>query len=84
MSATTSVNPMANVLAFPVKHACPTCEAMCSPDDLSMCLRCGQEYCSQCSWECQCDRDAAEMVQRADVMRPSLWQQLRAVLAGVL
>lgn len=54
-----------SVLAFPVQHRCPTCERMCSPEDLSSCLTCGQEYCSHCTWECECDRVAREMAERA-------------------
>jgi hypothetical protein len=55
---------MSTILQFPVRFSCPTCTRMCSPEDLSSCLRCGQEYCSECSWECQCDRDAAEILRR--------------------
>jgi hypothetical protein len=65
MSANSSVTPMAKVLAFPVQHNCPSCKQMCSPEDLSECLRCGALYCSQCSWECECDRQALEIVERA-------------------
>jgi hypothetical protein len=57
------------LLMFPVQHKCSTCDRMCSPEDLSCCLRCGQEYCSECSWECRCDRDAAEILGRAEVQR---------------
>ena len=65
MEANSSLPLMAKVLAFPVQHSCPTCERMCSPEDLSECLRCGALYCSKCTWECQCDRDAAELAERA-------------------
>jgi hypothetical protein len=62
--ATASV--MAKVLTFPEEkiHRCPTCERACSADDLSECLGCGQQYCSKCSWECACDRAAADMQRR--------------------
>jgi hypothetical protein len=53
------------ILAFPVQHTCPTCGRACSPEDLSECLRCGQQYCRHDSWECDCDRAAQELVQRA-------------------
>lgn len=54
-----------NVLAFPAQTICPTCERACSEEDLSECLRCGQQYCSEDSWECECDRQATEIVDRA-------------------
>ena len=56
---------MSQVIAFPVQHACPTCSTACAEDELSECLRCGQKYCQRDTWECQCDRDAAEIVKRA-------------------
>ena len=66
MEADSSLTRTAKVLAFPVQHNCPTCERMCSPEDLSMCLRCGAQYClNPACWECQCDRDALEMMERA-------------------
>ncbi len=55
---------MATLLAFPVQHACPTCKRMCSPEELSECLGCGQQYCSKDSWECDCDRRARDIVER--------------------
>jgi hypothetical protein len=55
---------MATMLSFPVQHACPTCNRPCSDEDLSECLRCGQQYCSQDSWECDCDRTAREIIER--------------------
>jgi len=54
----------ATLFAFPVQHACPTCNRMCSPEELSECLRCGQQYCSKDSWECECDRMAREIIER--------------------
>jgi hypothetical protein len=58
---------MAKLLAFPVQHSCPSCSRPCGEDELSECLRCGLRYCSNpACWECQCDRDALEMVQRAE------------------
>jgi hypothetical protein len=57
------------LLQFPIQFSCPTCSRPCGEDELSECLRCGQRYCSQDSWEYQCDRDAAEMQQRALTLR---------------
>jgi len=54
-----------NLLDFPVQHSCPTCNRVCSEEDLSECLRCGQQYCSKDSWECACDREADEILERA-------------------
>jgi hypothetical protein len=56
---------MAKLLAFPVQHVCPTCNRPCSDEDLSECLRCGQQYCSKDSWECDCDRRAQDIIERA-------------------
>ena len=53
------------ILAFPVQHSCPKCGRVCSEEDLSDCLRCGQQYCSKDIWECQCNRNADEIVERA-------------------
>jgi hypothetical protein len=53
-----------NVVAFPAQTNCPTCGRACSDEDLSECLRCGQQYCSRDSWECECDREAAEVIDR--------------------
>lgn len=53
-----------NVLSFPIQTECPTCGRACSDEDLSECLRCGQRYCSKDSWECACDREAAEVIDR--------------------
>lgn len=55
------------LLAFPVQHTCPTCHRACSPEDLSECIRCGQQYCNQDSWDCECDRTAREIVQRGSL-----------------
>ena len=55
---------MATLFAFPVQFSCPTCSRPCCEDDLSECLRCGLRYCQSDSWECQCDRDAAEILSR--------------------
>jgi hypothetical protein len=57
----------AKLLAFPVQHSCPTCGRMCSPEELSECLRCRQLYCSKDSWDCECDRTAREIVQRGSL-----------------
>lgn len=84
MSATTSVIPMAKVLAFPVTNPCSVCGQQFDADELSGCLRCGAAYCRHCTWECECDRVAREFVQRAEIMMPSLWQRLCAALAGAL
>jgi hypothetical protein len=54
------------VLAFPITNACSNCQRQCGDDELSECLRCGARYCS-CSWQCQCDRDAVEILSRAGV-----------------
>lgn len=56
---------MSNVLAFPAQLSCPTCGRACGDDELSECLRCGQQYCSGDDWTCQCDRDSTELMQRA-------------------
>jgi len=56
---------MSNVLAFPVQLACPTCGRPCGEDELSECTRCGQRYCQQDSWDCECDRTAREILARA-------------------
>lgn len=69
MEANQSVPRTAKVLAFPVTHPCPTCGRQCSEDDLSACLRCGQQYCQQDDWTCECDRMALEMAQRAMYLR---------------
>ena len=53
------------VLQFAVQHSCPTCGRACGEDELSECLRCGQRYCERDTWECQCDRDAAEIIERS-------------------
>lgn len=58
-----------NLLAFPVQFSCPTCGRACGEDELSECLRCGQQYCERDSWQCQCDRDAAEILQRGGMQR---------------
>lgn len=54
------------VIQFPVTVVCPTCGKPCSDEDLSECLRCGQQYCSKDSWECACDRQAEEIHLRAE------------------
>jgi hypothetical protein len=64
MTSTSLQLGMATLLAFPVQHSCPTCGRMCSPEELSQCLRCGQQYCKHDSWECECDRTAREIVER--------------------
>jgi hypothetical protein len=58
---------MAKILRFPVQHACPTCQRPCGEDELSQCLRCGQKWCQFDTGECECDRFAREMAQRAQV-----------------
>jgi hypothetical protein len=63
MSATQILAP---VLQFPVQHSCPTCNRACAEDELSECMRCGQQYCRFDSWDCECDRTAREMKQRAE------------------
>ena len=70
-----------NILQFPVQHACPTCARPCSPEDLSECLRCGQQYCSRDSWECECDRQALEIVERGTDHTRGLLQTFRSWLA---
>ena len=55
------------VLLFHVQLSCPTCGRACGDDEVSECIRCGQRHCQYDSWECQCDRDAAEIVQRAEM-----------------
>lgn len=57
---------MASLLAFPVQFSCPTCKRPCGEDELSECLRCGQRYCSNDDWTCQCDRDAVEILERGN------------------
>jgi hypothetical protein len=52
------------LLTFPITNPCSNCHRQCGDDELSECVRCGARYCS-CSWECQCDRDAVEIVSRA-------------------
>lgn len=59
MSATNTV------LQFPIQLSCPTCGRACGDDELSECLRCGQRYCSNDEWTCQCDRDAVEIAERS-------------------
>lgn len=54
-----------HIIDFPVQHKCPTCNRACSEEDLSQCLRCGQRYCRRDDWECECDRDASDMMSRA-------------------
>jgi hypothetical protein len=65
MSANTSLQ-LGTLLIFPITNACSNCQRQCGDDELSECLRCGARYCS-CSWECQCDRDAVEILSRAEV-----------------
>jgi len=60
------------VLEFPAPVLCPTCNRPCSIEDLSECLRCGQQYCRHDSWECECDREAEEIVARARRITPAL------------
>ena len=59
------------VLKFPVRFSCPTCQRPCGEDELSECLRCGQRYCSNDSWDCQCDLDALDMLNRAQELAVS-------------
>ena len=54
----------ATILQMKAQHVCPTCERPCSPEDLSECLRCGQQFCKLDSWECECDRNAKEIMGR--------------------
>lgn len=61
-----------NVIDFPTITSCPTCNRPCSEEDLSECLRCGQQYCSRDTWECACDREADEVVERARRVAPAL------------
>jgi hypothetical protein len=61
-----------NVLSFPVETSCPSCNRPCSEEDLSECLRCGQQYCSKDSWVCVCDREAEEVMERAKRVAPAL------------
>ena len=58
------------IVPFPPQHVCPTCNRVCSPEDLSECLTCGQQYCQRndCDWTCACDRYAVEMYQRAEAI----------------
>ena len=60
---------MTNLLMFPTQLTCPTCGRPCGEDELSECLRCGQQYCQRDSWECECDRIAAEIIDRAGMRR---------------
>jgi hypothetical protein len=55
------------ILQFPLERVstCPTCGRPCGDDELSECLRCGARYCQRDSWECECDRVAREIVERA-------------------
>jgi hypothetical protein len=50
---------MSQLIAFPVQTECPTCHSVCSPEELSECLDCGDKYCGRvsfgCSSECDCD-----------------------------
>ena len=56
----------ATILDFPVAFTCPTCGRPCAEDELtSECLRCGQQFCGKDDGQCQCDRDAVEMLARA-------------------
>lgn len=71
-----------NILTFPVQHSCPTCNRPCSPEDLSECLTCGQQYCKHDSWQCACDRVAIEVVQRARPARVSFLRSLLTLLVG--
>jgi hypothetical protein len=69
MEANPSVTPSAKILAFPTTNPCSGCGRQCADDELSQCLRRGARYCERAEcWECQCDRDALEMVQRAHLL----------------
>lgn len=70
-----------HIIAFPVQYKCPTCSRACAEEDLSQCLRCGQRYCRYDSWECICDRDAADMVERG-TRRAGLVEGLLARFRG--
>lgn len=65
-------------------RGCPACNRPCANADLSMCLRCGQEYCSRCSWECECDRVAREVLERGTVHTHSIFQSLRLWVTGLM
>ena len=60
-----------NVLAFPPKMVCPSCQRPCSEDDLSECTTCGGLYCgrasNQCPSQCSCDRLAIDLAERAAI-----------------
>src|SRR4029077_8669496 len=57
--------------------SCSNCGRVCGDDELNECLRCGEQYCERAAcWECSCDREATEIVQRA--------QRSAGVLARVL
>ncbi len=61
-----------------LNRASPTCGRACAEEDLSSCLRCGQRYCRYDSWECECDRQAAEMVERGTPRYLGLVEKLLA------
>jgi hypothetical protein len=67
-AATAAYHPImsATVVDFQVQTKCPTCGRPCGADELSECLRCGQLYCSNDSWNCGCDTDARESMDRTD------------------
>ena len=56
---------LGTIIDSPVQTKCPTCGRPCGADELSECLRCGQLYCSNDSWNCGCDTDAREIKDRA-------------------
>ena len=58
---------MSKLLAFVADVVCCNCGRACGDDELSECLLCGARYC-ECSWQCQCDRDAVEIMERADTV----------------
>jgi hypothetical protein len=52
------------VIQFPTQTECPTCGRSCSEEQLSGCMTCGAKYCKYDDWTCDCDRMAAEIVER--------------------
>lgn len=79
------------VIPFPPRYTCPTCQRPCSPEDICECLTCGQQYCShkECDWTCDCDRIAAELAQRMDMISSARktaarWPSVRSAARSLL
>jgi hypothetical protein len=82
MSTPAVPSTLASIIPFPIQHSCPCCTRVCAPDDLTMCDRCGEQWCgrSGCPSTCACDRFVERIAEHMERMNPSLWHRAVSLL----